>query len=71
MLAPVEVGDGSVELLVGDGLLKERDTRDREAVGEACLAALEQWAVGHGPWYTDRGALNFPKTGHSMSPRAS
>jgi hypothetical protein len=48
LLAPVEVGDGSVELLVGDGLLKERDTRDREAVGEACLAVLEQWAMGRG-----------------------
>ncbi|MDP6239363.1 MAG: hypothetical protein QF670_12545 [Alphaproteobacteria bacterium] len=46
MLAPVEVGDGSVELLVGDGLLKERDTRDREAVGEACLEPFPENASG-------------------------
>ena len=48
MVAPVEVGDGGVELLVGNGLLKEHQTRDRKAVGEACLAALEQWAGGRG-----------------------
>ena len=48
MVAPVEVGEGGVELLVGNGLLKEHQTRDRNAVGAACLAALEQWAGGHG-----------------------
>jgi hypothetical protein len=33
---------------VSNGLLKEHQTRDRKAVGEACLAALEQWAEGRG-----------------------
>ena len=42
MVAPVEVGEGSVVLLVSNGLLKEHKTRDRKAVGKACLAALEQ-----------------------------
>ena len=46
MVAPVEVGEGGVGLLVGSGLLRQHQTRDRKAVGEACLAALEQWAVG-------------------------
>ena len=58
MVAPVEVGEGGVALLVRNGLLKEHETRDRKAVGKACLAALEQWAVGHGPWCTDLGAVN-------------
>ena len=48
MVAPVEVGQGGVALLVGNGLLKAHETHDRKAVGEACLAALEQWAVGRG-----------------------
>ncbi len=48
MVAPVEVGQGGVALLVGSGLLKEHETRDRKAVGAACLAALEQWAEGRG-----------------------
>ena len=48
MIAPVEVGEGGLGLLVSSGLLKEHQTRDRKAVGEACLAALEQWAVGRG-----------------------
>ena len=48
MIAPVEVGQGGVALLVGSGLLKEHETRDRKAVGAACLAALEQWAEGRG-----------------------
>ena len=48
MVAPVEVGEGGVGLLVGNGLLKEHQTRDRNAVGAACLAALEQWAEGRG-----------------------
>ena len=47
-VAPVEVGEGGVALLVSNGLLKEHETRDRKAVGEACLAALEQWATGRG-----------------------
>lgn len=48
MCASVEVGEGGVALLVSNGLLKEHETRDRKAVGEACLAALEQWSVGRG-----------------------
>ena len=46
MVAPVEVGEGGVGLLVGSGLLKQHQAGDRKAVGEACLAALEQWAEG-------------------------
>ena len=48
LVAPVEVGEGGLGLLVSNGLLKEHETRDRKAVGEACLAALEQWAMGRG-----------------------
>jgi hypothetical protein len=53
MVAPVEIGEGGIALLVGNGLLKEQETRDRNAVGEACLAALEQWAEGHGARSTE------------------
>jgi hypothetical protein len=55
MVAPVEIGEGGVELLVGNGLFKEQETRDRNAVGEAYLAALEQWAEGHGARSTGQG----------------
>jgi len=48
MVAPVEIGEGGIELLVGNGLLKQHRADDRHAVGEACLAALEQWAGGQG-----------------------
>ena len=48
MVAPVEIGEGGVALLVGNGLLKENETRNRNAVGAACLEALEQWAKGLG-----------------------
>ena len=48
MVAPVEVGVGGLEFLVSNGLLKEHETRDRKAVGEACLTALERWATGRG-----------------------
>ena len=51
MVAPVEVGEGGVDLLVRNSLLKEHQTRDRKAVGAACLAALEQGSM-------DRGAVN-------------
>ena len=53
--APVEVGEGGVALLVGNGLLKKQETRDRNAVGEACLAALEQWAGSRGARSTGQG----------------
>jgi len=55
MCAPVEVGERGVALLVGNGLLKEHQTRDRKAVGEACLTALEQWAKGRGARSTGQG----------------
>ncbi len=54
MVAPVEVGEGGAGLLVSNGLLKEHQTRDRKAVGAACLAALEQWAVGRGSRTVER-----------------
>jgi len=55
MVAPVEVGEGGVALLVSNGLLKEHQTRDRKAVGAACLAALEQWSEGRGARSTGPG----------------
>ena len=48
LVAPVEVGEGGVALLISNGLLKEHQTRDRKTVAEACLAALEQWSMGRG-----------------------
>ncbi len=48
LVASVEVGEGGIELLVGNGLLKEHETRDRRAVSQACLLALEEWSEGHG-----------------------
>jgi hypothetical protein len=55
MVAPVEVGEGGIELMVDNGLLKQDQTADRKAVGEACLAALEQWAEGRGARTTGQG----------------
>tara|TARA_Y100000588_G_scaffold61318_1_gene60557 strand:- start:423 stop:659 length:237 start_codon:yes stop_codon:yes gene_type:complete len=55
MVAPVEVGAGGIGFLVSSGLLKEHETRDRKAVGAACLAALEQWSDGHGARSTGQG----------------
>ena len=48
MVTPVEVGEGGVDLLIRNKLLKQHQTRDRKAVGEACLAAPEQWSMGRG-----------------------
>ena len=48
MVAPVEVGEGGIDLLVGNGLLDKGKKSDRQAVGKACLAALEQWSMDHG-----------------------
>ena len=48
LVAPVVVGKGGIDLLVRNGLLKENETRDRKAVGAACLEALEQWSMGRG-----------------------
>ena len=55
MVAPVEIGKGGVELLIDNGLLKQHQVNDRNAVGEACLAALEQWAGGRGARSMDQG----------------
>ena len=55
MVAPVEIGRGGVELLVGNGFLKQHQAGDRKAVGEACLAALEQWAGGRGAQAVGQG----------------
>ena len=33
MVAPVEVGEAGVELLIRNGLLQEHEVRDRQAVG--------------------------------------
>ena len=55
MVAPVEVGEGGIQLLVGNGLLKQHQAGDRHAVGEACLAALEQWAAGKGAGSMEQG----------------
>ena len=51
MVAPVEVGEGGINILIRNELLKQHQTRDRKAVGAACLAALEQWCA-------DLGAVN-------------
>jgi len=48
MVAPVEVGEGGVDLLIRNELLKQHQTRDRKAVGAACLEALEEWSMGRG-----------------------
>jgi len=37
MVAPVEVGEGGIELLVGNGLRKQHQVDDQHAVGEAYL----------------------------------
>ena len=55
MVAPIEVGVGGVALLVSNGLLKEHETHDREAVGAACLAALERWAGGQSALTPEQG----------------
>ena len=54
LVAPVEVGEGGIDLLIRNELLKQHQTRDRNAVGKACLAALEQWSVGRGARTTGR-----------------
>ena len=53
MVAPVEIGEGGVNLLVGNGLLKQHQVGDRHAVGAACLLALEEWATGRGARIAD------------------
>ena len=41
MVAPVEVGEGGVVLLVSSGLLREHQTRDRKAVGAVQMFRCE------------------------------
>ena len=41
LVAQVEVGEGGIDILIRNELLKQHQTRNRKAVGEACLAALE------------------------------
>jgi hypothetical protein len=80
MVAPVEIGKGGVKLLIDNGLLKQHQVNDRYAVGEACLAALEQWAGGRGarsmvhgsglgPWIRTGSNLrrHKHKAGHAQS----
>ena len=55
MVAPMEVGEGGIDLLVRNGLLKQHQTGDRRAVGAACLAALEQWSEGRGARTINQG----------------
>ena len=55
MVAPVEVGEGGIDLLVRNELLKQHQTGDRRAVGAACLAALEQWSNGLGAGTVNQG----------------
>ena len=55
MVAPVEVGEGGIELLVSNGLLKQHQVGDRHAVGKACLSALEAWAEGQRSLTTEQG----------------
>ena len=54
MVAPVEVGEGGIDILIRNELLKQHQTRDRKAVGAACLAALEQWSMGRGAQTLER-----------------
>jgi hypothetical protein len=39
MVAPVDIGEGGIDLLIRNELLNQHQTRDRKAVGTACLAA--------------------------------
>ena len=48
LIAPFEVGEGGIDILIRNELLKQHQTRYRKAVAEACLAALEQWSMGRG-----------------------
>ena len=48
MVVPVEVGEAGMDLLVSNGLLDNAMKNDRQAVGKACLVALEQWSMGRG-----------------------
>ena len=36
LVAPVDVGEGGIDILIRNELLKQHQTRDRKAVGAAC-----------------------------------
>jgi len=55
LVAPVEVGEGGIDLLVAKGLLKQQQTGDRKLVEAACLSALEQWSEGRGARTPEQG----------------
>ena len=55
MVAPVPVGESGIDLLVSNGLLDGAAKNDRQEVGKACLAALEQWPNGRGVWAVNQG----------------
>ena len=53
MCAPVEVGEGGVDLLIRNELLKQHETRDRKAVAhqkpDDARANLDRRDHGHAP----------------------
>ncbi len=55
LVAQVEVGEGGIDILIRNELLKQHQTRDRKAVGEACLVALGQSSMGRGARSTGQG----------------
>ena len=48
MSSLVEVGEGGIELLMRNRLLKHEEKENRQAVQKAVEGALEQWAGGRG-----------------------
>ncbi len=48
MCAQVKVGEGGIDLLISNGLLKATARAKRAAIEKAVAAALEQWAGGRG-----------------------
>jgi hypothetical protein len=49
MVAPVEVGEGGIDLLVSNGLLDKAMKNDRQAVGKPA-----SWPLNHEPATDDR-----------------
>ena len=61
MVASVEVGEGGVALLVGNGLLKEHETRDRKP---SVRRVLRRWSDG--PWAVVRDFFNLDRLLHEL-----